>query len=298
MLFQVSLLLVQCLLPDILLLCCLSVHAKGVVLLLVGKYQRAEIASQGLVSQSCAPTELGDDALDLSCPPTVMIGEGLYFLAKFLGDLILSHLLHLVPLCLLFKCLCELTDLLCHRLESGNLLTCSLAGCAFLALGTWETICASGFISRLLPLQLQVLVLPIARTGILLVDPCLTLDHLGPLRELQGRPSLLHGVHMRVHITDHHGLRVAAKGIFQEVSQLGLAVTDVLGLLGGRRVIQIGGRVVTQVVDDLAEDSQTFVDHASLFDSHTLSSSVLDALTACQINYVESGGFNMLLPGV
>jgi hypothetical protein len=106
-----------------------------------------------------------------------------------------------------------------------------------LALGTWETIRASGFIPRLLPLQLQELVLPIARTGILLVNTCLTLDHLGPLRELKGRTSLLHGVHMRVHITDHHGLGVAAQGILQEVSQLGLAVSDVLTLLGGRRVI-------------------------------------------------------------
>ena len=119
MLFELSLLLVQCLLPDVLLLCCLSVHAKGVVLLLVGKDQRAQIASQGLISQSCAPTELGDDALDLSGPPSVMIGEGMYFLANFLDDLILPHLLHLMPLCLLFKCLCELTDLLCHRLEFG-----------------------------------------------------------------------------------------------------------------------------------------------------------------------------------
>ena len=131
MLFELSLLLVQCLLPDVLLLCCLSVQAEGVVLLLVGKDQRAQIASQGLISQRCTPNELGDDALDLSCPPTVMIGEGLYFLAKFLGDLILPHLLHLMPLCLLFKCLCELTDLLCHHLESGNILTCSLTGCAF-----------------------------------------------------------------------------------------------------------------------------------------------------------------------
>jgi hypothetical protein len=103
---------------------------------------------------------------------------------------------------------------------------------------------------------------------------------------------------MRVHVTDHHGLGVAAKGIFQEVSQLGLAVTDVLALLGGRRVIQLGGGVVTQVVNDLAEDCQTFVNHTSLFDTHALSSSVLDALTASKINYVESGGFNMLLTGV
>lgn len=103
---------------------------------------------------------------------------------------------------------------------------------------------------------------------------------------------------MWVHVTDHHGLGVTAKGILQEVSQLGLAVTDVLALLGGCRVIQLGGRVVTQVVDDLAEDSQTFINHASLFDSHALSPSILDALTASQINYVESGGFNMLLTGV
>ena len=57
---------------------------------------------------------------------------------------------------------------------------------------------------------------------------------------------------MWVHVTDHHGLGVAAKGIFQEVSKLGLAIPDVLALLGGRRVIQLGGRVVTQVVNDLA----------------------------------------------
>lgn len=147
-------------------------------------------------------------------------------------------------------------------------------------------------------MQLQELVLPIPRTGILLVDPRLTLDHLGPLCELEGRPSLLHGVHMRINIADHHGLGVASQGILQQVCQLGLPVTDVLSLLRGRRVVQLGGRVVTQVVDDLAEDSQTFVDHTSLLDSHALSSSVLDALTASQIYNVESGCFDMLLPGV
>jgi hypothetical protein len=42
---------------------------------------------------------------------------------------------------------------------------------------------------------------------------------------------------MRVHIANHHGLGVAAQGILQEVCQLGLAVTDVLTLLGGRRVV-------------------------------------------------------------
>jgi hypothetical protein len=94
-------------------------HAEGIVLFLVGKDQRAEIASQGIIRQRSAYTELGDDALDLSGPASVMISEGMYFRGNFLGDLILPHLLHLMPLSLLFKCKCELTDLLCHCLESG-----------------------------------------------------------------------------------------------------------------------------------------------------------------------------------